>query len=95
MPGPSTVESGTNLIRPIHMEPTLNDILPKLSNVKYLSLIDACSGYHNLKLDKKNDLTSQCLCASLGDTDTKGYHLGQHQQVTCSKERLMKCLRIC
>ena len=39
------------LIRPIHRGPTLNDILPKLNNVRYLSLIDASSGYHNLRLD--------------------------------------------
>ena len=40
-------------IRPIHRGPTLNDILPKLTGVKYMSFIDASSGYHNLKLDKK------------------------------------------
>ena len=39
------------LIRPIHRGVTLNDILPKLNNTKYLSLIDASSGYHSLKLD--------------------------------------------
>ena len=42
------------LIRPIHRGPTLNDILPKLNNVKYLSLIDMSSGYHSLKLDEKS-----------------------------------------
>ena len=42
------------LIRPIHRGPTLNDMLPKCNNAKYLSLIDASSGYHNLKLDKKS-----------------------------------------
>ena len=41
------------LIRPIHRGPTLNDILPKPKNVRYLSIIDASSGYHNLKLDEK------------------------------------------
>ena len=45
------------LIRPVHRGPTLNDILPKLNNVKYMSIIDASSGYHNLKLDKKNHYT--------------------------------------
>ena len=39
------------LIRPIHRRPTLNDILPKLNHVRYLSLIDASSGYHHLRLD--------------------------------------------
>ena len=42
------------LIRPVHRGPTLNDILPKLSNVKYMSIKDASSGYHNLKLDKNH-----------------------------------------
>ena len=39
------------LIRPVCRGPTLNDILPKLNNVKYMSIIDASSGHHNLKLD--------------------------------------------
>ena len=64
------------LIRPIHRGLTLNDILLKLNSAKYLSLLDVSSGYHNLKLDKKNHLTSQCLHASLEDTDTNGYHFG-------------------
>ena len=42
------------LIRPVHRGPTLNDILPRLNNVKYMSIIDASSGYHNLKLDEKS-----------------------------------------
>ena len=42
------------LIRPVHQGPTLNDILPKLNNVQYMSIIDASSGYHNLKLDKQS-----------------------------------------
>ena len=42
------------LIRPIHRGPTLNDILPKFNNTKYLSLIEVSSGYHNLKLDEKS-----------------------------------------
>ena len=40
------------LIRLIHRGPTLNDILPKLNNVQYMSIIDVSLGYHNLKLDK-------------------------------------------
>ena len=31
------------LIRPVHRDPTLNDILPKLNNVQYMSIIDANS----------------------------------------------------
>ena len=34
------------LIRPIHRGPALNDILPKLNNAQYLTLIG--SNYHNL-----------------------------------------------
>ena len=41
------------LIKPTHRGPTLNDILPKCNNAKYLSLIDVSSGYHNLKLDER------------------------------------------
>ena len=39
------------LIRPIHMGPTLNDILSKPNGVKYMSIIDESLGYHNLQLD--------------------------------------------
>ena len=35
--------------RPIHMGPTLNNILPKLNNVQYMSIIDVSTGYHNLQ----------------------------------------------
>ena len=41
------------LITPVHRGPTLNAILPKLNDVKYLSIIDVSSCYHNLKLDEK------------------------------------------
>ena len=40
------------LIRPIHRGPMLNDILPKLNNVQYMSIINVSSWYHNLKLDE-------------------------------------------
>ena len=43
----------TVLIRPVHRGPTLNDILPRLVGMEYLTLIDANSGYHNLKLEEK------------------------------------------
>ena len=42
------------LIRPIHRGPTLNDILPKLHNVRYFSIIGASSEYHILKLDENH-----------------------------------------
>ena len=45
-----TAQLNQVLIRPVHRGPTLNDILPKLNNVKYMSIIDASSRYHNLKL---------------------------------------------
>ena len=49
------------LIRPIHRGPTLNDILPKLNNVQYMSIIDVSSGYHNQQLDTKlSYLTNIC-----------------------------------
>ena len=41
-------------MQPVHKGPILNDIFSKLKNVKYLSLIDAISGYHNLKLGKQS-----------------------------------------
>ena len=46
-----TVQLNQVLIRLIHQGPTLNHILPKLNNVQYMSIINASSGYHNLKLD--------------------------------------------
>ena len=50
------------LIRQIHRGPTLNNILPKLSNAKYLSLTDASSGYHNLILDEKSSYLTTFMC---------------------------------
>ena len=37
------------LFIPIHRGPTINDFLPRLAGIKYHTLIDASSGYHNLK----------------------------------------------
>ena len=42
------------LIRPVQRGPTLNDILPRLTGFQYLTLIDACFGYNNLKLDESS-----------------------------------------
>ena len=50
------------LIRPVHRRPTLNDIFPKLNNVKYFSLIDARSGYHNLKFDERSSYLTTFMC---------------------------------
>ena len=40
----------------------LNDILPKLNNMQYMSIIDASSGYHNLKLDKQSSYLTTFAC---------------------------------
>ena len=42
------------LTRPVHRGSTLNEIFPKLNNLKYVSLIDVSPGYHNIKLDKRS-----------------------------------------
>ena len=50
------------LIRLVHRGPTLNDILPKLNNIRYISLINASSGYHNFRLDKKSSYLTTFAC---------------------------------
>ena len=50
------------LIRPVHRGPMLKGILPKLNNVQYMSIIDASSGYHNLKLDKQLSYLTTFAC---------------------------------
>ena len=50
------------LIGMVHKGPTLNDILPKLNNVQYLSPIDASSRYHNLQLDEKSSYLTTFTC---------------------------------
>ena len=42
--------------RPHHRTPTLEDILPKLNGAKYFSIVDARSGYWNIKLDHESSL---------------------------------------
>ena len=49
-------------IRPIHRGPMLNNILPNLNNVHYMSIIDVSSGYHNLKLDNKSSYLTTFAC---------------------------------
>ena len=41
------------LIRPIHRHPTSNDILPKLTNAHFMTIIDASSHYHSLRLNEE------------------------------------------
>ena len=48
-------------IRPIYRCLTLN-ILPRLAGVKYLTLIDTSSGYHNLKLDEQSSYLTTFSC---------------------------------
>ena len=50
------------LIRPVYKGSTLNDIFPKLNNVKYLYLIDLSSGYHNLNLDERSSYLTAFVC---------------------------------
>ena len=50
------------LIRPIHIGPSINDILCRLAGVKYLMLIDVSSGYHNIKLDKQSSYLTTYSC---------------------------------
>ena len=50
------------LIRLVHRGPTLNNILPKLYNTKYLSPIDVSSGYHSLKLDERSSYLMMLAC---------------------------------
>ena len=40
----------------------MNNILLKLNNVQYMSIIDAGSGYHDLKLDKKSTYLTTFTC---------------------------------
>ena len=50
------------LIRPVHRGLTLNDILPRLNNIQYMSILDTGSGYHNLKLDKQSSYLTIFSC---------------------------------
>ena len=49
-------------IRPIHRGPPQNDIPPRLAGDKYLTLIDANSGYYNLKLDRQSSCLAHFSC---------------------------------
>ena len=46
----------------MHRGPTLNDILSKLNNAQYLSVVDVSSGYHNLKLDENSSYLTTFAC---------------------------------
>ena len=47
-----TMQCNDTPLRPVHRAPTVNDIFPKLMN---MTLIDASSGYHNLKPDRNHN----------------------------------------
>ena len=42
--------------RPHRCTPTLDDVLPKLNGAKYFSIVEARSGYRNIKLDHASSL---------------------------------------
>ena len=73
------------LIRPVHRWPTINNILPRLTSMWYLTLIDVSLCYHNLKLNNKLSYLTIFVC-QVG-TNMLGYHLAHHQQETYSSER--------
>ena len=50
------------LIRLVHRGLTLHNILPKLNNAQYLSLIDLSSWYHNLKVDEISSYLTTSIC---------------------------------
>ena len=54
------------LLRPVKRGSTLNDILLKLSGIKYLTPIDASSGYNNLKLDMQSSYLTTFSCPFSG-----------------------------
>ena len=56
------VQLNQALIRLIHWGPTLNDILPRLNNMQYMSIIDASSGYHNIRLDTQLSYLTTFAC---------------------------------
>ena len=56
------VQLNQALIRLIHRGLTLNDILLKLNNVQYMSIMDASLGYHSLKLDKQSSYLTTFAC---------------------------------
>ena len=49
-------------IRLVHRGPILNDILPRLVGVKYLTLIDANLDYLSLTLDKQSSYLTTFSC---------------------------------
>ena len=63
--------------KPIHTGPTLNNILPTVTNASHMTIIDLNSVYHSLK---------QEMCVDLGGKDSPDYYLEWPQEVTCSSK---------
>ena len=57
---PSEVKPGIN--QTCSQRSQLNDILPRLNNVKFMLIIDTSSGYHNLKLSEKSSYLTTFAC---------------------------------
>ena len=56
------VQLNQALIRLIHRGPTLDDILPRINNMQYMSIINVSSGYHNLRLDTQSSFLTTFAC---------------------------------
>ena len=82
------------LIRLVHRGPTLNDILPRFNNAKYLSLIDASSGYHNLKLDERSSYLMTFIC-QFGRYRYKWLLFGAMPAGDMFQRKMMKYLKNC
>ena len=82
------------LTRPVHRGPTLNDILSKLNNVRYLSLTDASSQYHNLRLDEKSSYLTMFTC-QLGRYRYTRQSFGVAPAGDMFQQKLMKSLMTC
>ena len=67
----------------VHRGPTINDILPRLACVKYLTLIDASSGYNNSKLGEKSSYLTTFSCP-FGKYQYIIQQFGEPQEKICS-----------
>ena len=55
-------EAKSALIRPIHKDPTMNNIFSKPIHVHYFTFIDASSRYYNLRLDRNSSHLTTFTC---------------------------------
>ena len=70
--------------KPYHFTPTLDDVLPKLNGAKFFTILDARSGYWNIKLDEESSYHNT------GDIDSGDYHSVSTVPRMYSKRRWMK-----